>query len=307
MVGWEQASRLVKFSDLPLDSPLGGPPTLPVCHCRREFNALYTIGEFSGLTGLSVKTLRFYHQKGLLIPSIVDQESGYRYYDGKNVDTARVIRRLRNLEFSIAEITQLLVEHDDDADILAYLRTRRDVLAGRIQNDRDLVKILNQIVENEEEARKIMSESDYQVVLKNLNTILIAGYRMTGRYEDIGKGFSKVGSAMGFNIKGRPLGLFYDAEYKEEGADFEACMPVKRKKQAKEVNVREIEGGAAFALLHRGPYAGISRSYEKLMEHVKAQGKTIIRPVREVYIKGPGMIFKGNPEKYLTEIQMLIG
>jgi DNA-binding transcriptional MerR regulator len=43
---------------------------------------MFTIGEFSKVTGLSVKTLRFYHEEGLLVPTSVDDATGYRYYDG---------------------------------------------------------------------------------------------------------------------------------------------------------------------------------------------------------------------------------
>ncbi|MFT7616807.1 MAG: DNA-binding transcriptional MerR regulator [Planctomycetota bacterium] len=267
---------------------------------------MFSIGEFSGLTSLSVKTLRYYHEKGLLLPSTIDEETGYRYYNASCVDRARVILRLKALGFSIVEITKLLDDFDDDGDILEYLRNRREILAGRIQNDREIIKTLNHIVETEEEARMIMSESKFEIVEKTLEPQLIAGFRMTGQYKDIGKGFSKVGSAMGFNIKGKALGLFYDAEYKEDGADLEACMPVRKHKDAKGVDVREIPGGRATTLLHSGPYDTIGRSYEKIMKHTKDLGLTIIRPSREVYIKGPGMIFKGNPEKYITEIQLLV-
>jgi effector-binding domain-containing protein len=39
---------------------------------------------------------------------------------------------------------------------------------------------------------------------------------------------------------------------------------------------------------------------------VKEKGYTVVSPTREVYLKGPGMIFKGNPRKYVTEIQFPI-
>ena len=45
---------------------------------------MFTIGEFSKITGLSVKTLRFYHEEGLLTPRAVDPSSGYREVDPKN-------------------------------------------------------------------------------------------------------------------------------------------------------------------------------------------------------------------------------
>jgi len=42
---------------------------------------MFSIGEFSKITGWTVKTLRFYHEQGVLAPSYIDEETGYRYYD----------------------------------------------------------------------------------------------------------------------------------------------------------------------------------------------------------------------------------
>ncbi len=52
---------------------------------------MFSIGEFSKVTGLTVKTLRFYHEQGLLDPTHIDPETGYRYYGPAKVETARVI------------------------------------------------------------------------------------------------------------------------------------------------------------------------------------------------------------------------
>jgi effector-binding domain-containing protein len=70
--------------------------------------------------------------------------------------------------------------------------------------------------------------------------------------------------------------------------------------------VRELPGGRCVALLHQGPYEELGRSYAKILDYVKQKGYEFEMPTREVYIKGPGMIFKGNPRKYLTEIQLLL-
>jgi len=50
----------------------------------------YSIGEFSQITGLSVKTLRFYHEKGILLPSSVDEATGYRFYQPDKIEKARI-------------------------------------------------------------------------------------------------------------------------------------------------------------------------------------------------------------------------
>src|ERR1041384_8070681 len=95
----------------------------------------YSIGEFSQVTGLSIKTLRFYHEKGILVPSSVDEASGYRFYDAGKVEKARVIMRLRQMEFSLEDIAAVLAECDDEADILNYLARQKQFLQQRIRED----------------------------------------------------------------------------------------------------------------------------------------------------------------------------
>lgn len=51
---------------------------------------IFSIGEFSQISGLSLKTLRFYDEKGLLKPAQVDPSTGYRFYDPAAADRARV-------------------------------------------------------------------------------------------------------------------------------------------------------------------------------------------------------------------------
>jgi effector-binding domain-containing protein len=83
-------------------------------------------------------------------------------------------------------------------------------------------------------------------------------------------------------------------------------MPIRKGKAQGGIAVRELPGGRCVALVHKGPYEQISRSYAKILGYIKDKGYEITMPTREVYLKGPGMIFKGNPRNYLTEIQILV-
>jgi DNA-binding transcriptional MerR regulator len=74
-----------------------------------------TVGDFSRITHLSVKTLRHYHEVGLLEPATVNPSTGYRYYSGEQIPTAQVIRRLRDLEMPVGEVKAVL----DAPDALA--------------------------------------------------------------------------------------------------------------------------------------------------------------------------------------------
>ena len=265
---------------------------------------IYSIGEFSQVTGLSVKTLRFYHERGILIPSSVDDATGYRFYDATKVEKARVIMRLRQMEFSIEDIATVLGECTDEADILSHLERQKNVLQQRIQEDRDIVRSLNEIIVREKSARPILEAGNFAVEEKTFAPVLIAGIRMKGKYPDIGVGFAQLGKAVGRYICGKPLSLYYDGEYRDGDADFEPCFPIRKEVTVDGVNVRTLPGGRGFTLVHRGPYDQLGRSYAKILRHANERKLTLALPTREVYVKGPGMIFRGNPKNYLTEIQL---
>lgn len=152
-----------------------------------------------------------------------------------------------------------------------------------------------------------MENANLEVEEKTLEPLLLAGVRMKGKYSDCGKGFALLGRKLGRYLSGKPFCLYYDGEYREADADFEACFPVRPgANDAEGISIRELPGGPCVALTHQGPYEELGRSYEKIFSYIQARGYKALLPSREVYLKGPGMIFKGNPKKYLTEIQIPI-
>src|ERR1700750_2386397 len=74
-----------------------------------------TIGDFSRASHRSVKTLRPYHEVGLLEPSEVDPDNGYRYYSDDQIPLAQVIRRLRGLQMPVADVKSVLAAPDPEA------------------------------------------------------------------------------------------------------------------------------------------------------------------------------------------------
>ncbi len=265
-------------------------------------NASYNIGEFSQVTGLSVKTLRFYHEKGMLIPNSVDAATGYRHYDAGQVEKARVIMRLRQMEFSINDIITVLGECNDEAGILNYLEQQKNVLQQRIQEDREIVRALNDIITREKSARRIIEAGRYAVEEKACAPMLVAGLRMKGKYSDCGAGFARLVKAVGRHICGKPMCLYYDGEYREDNADFEPCFPIRKEVAVEGLTLRTLPGGRSLTLIHRGPYDQLGRSYARILQQMRERKLTVVLPTREIYLKGPGLIFKGNPNNYLTEI-----
>lgn len=269
----------------------------------------FSIGEFSKASGLTIKTLRFYHERGLLVPARVEVGSGYRFYDKRNLNTAKIISVLRELEFSLDDIQSFLEEgsHGDET-VLEYLERRKSQVQDRIKTQRSILARLDQIIVQEKENLKVWDSSGFKIEERELEPMLIGGFRMKGRYSEIGDGFGKLGKSLWRQIGGPAMSLFFDDEYREENADFEPFFPLKKrtKKNIDGISVRELEGGKAVCLKHRGDYQGIGRSYGKLFEYLKNQGLERFIPSREVYLKGPGLFFRGNPAKYLTEIQIIV-
>jgi len=265
----------------------------------------FSIGEFSKITSLTIKSLRLYHEKGILIPSEIDEFTKYRYYDKVNYETALSIKILRKFDFTLAEIKEILDECDDESNLLEQLQSKFSQIQMKIIRYKEISNSLENTITMEKE-NKMKTEENFEIENKEVKTILIAGYKMKGKYSDIGKGFSLLSKKFGRYINGKPLGLYYDGEYKEDEASFEACIPIRKGKEEEEFSVRELKGGKCFVLIHKGPYENLTESYIKLYTYVNEKGCKKILPTREVYIKGPGMIFKGNPKNYLTEIQIFI-
>ena len=73
------------------------------------------IGEFARRSRLSLKALRLYDERGVLVPARVDQGSGYRYYDTAQLDQARLVVMMRQLQLPLAAVRELLACDRADA------------------------------------------------------------------------------------------------------------------------------------------------------------------------------------------------
>jgi DNA-binding transcriptional MerR regulator len=268
---------------------------------------IYSIGEFSRISNLSIKALRLYHEKELLVPSAVDKVSGYRYYDKRNVERALIITRLREMDFSLGDIGEMLSDVDEEDEVVDFFERKAAEILRKIDRQKQIVRTLRSIIKSEKENRMSQNAHEFSVEEKDVDTILMAGVRFRGKYSDCGEAFGKIGKVMGPTICGKAFNLYYEKEYKEDNVDMESGMPIRKGKVAEGVSVRELQGCRCVCLIHKGPYDTLGRSYEKIMGYIKEKGYTYELPTREVYLKGPGMIFAGKPENYLTEIQFPIG
>ncbi|WP_196246259.1 MerR family transcriptional regulator [Lacticaseibacillus zhaodongensis] len=114
----------------------------------------YSISEFSALTGVSERTLRYYHSLGLLKPTVA--ANGYREFSSADADRMQLIQFYTAAGFSLAAVGELL--QDDEATRLAKLRVQRTKLL-RQQNDLAvLIAQVDSTIANQEDEQ--MSDSE---------------------------------------------------------------------------------------------------------------------------------------------------
>lgn len=265
----------------------------------------YQIGDFSTISRLTIKTLRYYHESGILTPSRVDEESGYRYYDEENLQQARIIQELKDLDFPLKDIKEILGQCSDDADMVALAAKRHDEITEKIARYGEIQKKLEAFIKQARQTEEGRANCpDAQIVTKMVPDMLVASIRFTGRYEDVGAAFRRLVRLCGRHASGSSLSLYYDNEYRDSDADIEACVPVRAAVEGAGVTCRTLPGGRVVSFIHQGPYEQIGDSYKVLIDHTIRDRLCVKGPSREVYLRGPGMIIPRSPKKYLTEIQM---
>lgn len=110
---------------------------------------LLAIGRFARLSGLSVGALRHYDELDLLRPAEVDRFTGYRRYRRDQLELARTIARLRDLEVPIDEIRELLGS-DDPAERRRRLAAHRSRIEARTYRLQYLLHVLGRLSEGRE-------------------------------------------------------------------------------------------------------------------------------------------------------------
>src|SRR6185436_12696987 len=95
----------------------------------------YTVKKLAKMSGVSVRTLHFYDETGLLKPAFYG-ENGYRFYDDAQLLTLQQILFYRELGFELKEIKRILSQADFEN--VAALESHRQVLEKNVTRTRSL-------------------------------------------------------------------------------------------------------------------------------------------------------------------------
>ena len=264
---------------------------------------MFKIGDFSGLTQVPVKTLRYYDEIGLLKPVEVDRFTGYRYYSASQLPRLNRILALKDLGFSLEDIGKALDENLPLDELRGMLRLRRAEQHNRVAEEQErLARVERRLTQIEKEG----GVTNYEVVVKRLNAQWVASVRdVIPAYQDIGRLFGELyGYVARLGAAGVPGATWHDDGYKEQDVDAEAFVYLKgRVPETDRVKVRELAAADVASVVHKGAFIRLCDAYNAIMQWIEANGYSVAGPSREIYLHCPQPV-RQDDESCVTEIQV---
>jgi DNA-binding transcriptional MerR regulator/effector-binding domain-containing protein len=246
-----------------------------------------TIGDFSKATHLSVGTLRHYHHIGLLEPTGVDPETGYRRYATGQIPAAQVIRRFRALDMPLEEIQAVLSAPDlqaRDRLIAAHLARMEASLARTQQAVASLRDLLEHRAAPPPVGHRRADETLAAAISENIG-VADALLWYQGALGELHATLA----AQGVRADGDPGGIFASELFADERGRATVFIPCNGQvRPMGRVTRMTVPAAELATIVHSGPHDGIDRAYGTLAAYVTDHELAVDGPLREYYLVGPG-------------------
>ena len=118
------------------------------------------IKEFAALAGVSVRTLHYYDEIGLLKPSVVDKQNGYRFYDKECLIRMQEILFYRELDFPLKDIQMILSSPNYDKQ--TALEEQKQLLTLKKERLERLIKAIDGAMKGEDLTMNVFDNSEFQ-------------------------------------------------------------------------------------------------------------------------------------------------
>jgi DNA-binding transcriptional MerR regulator/effector-binding domain-containing protein len=258
-----------------------------------------TIGEFSRATHLSVKTLRHYHEVGLLEPSFVNPGNGYRHYVEAQIPVAQVIRRLRDLEMPVADV-RAVVAAPDSAVRNALIAAHLDRLETDLARTREAVSSLRNLITRPATALEVEHRTVPPVPAIAIHDVVDRGDIVSWWQGALGELHANV-AAQRLTRTGPSAGVYEGDLYLHGRGAATVFIPVDDAARAIGRVQPVVVPAAELAIAtHRGAHDDVDITYGALAAHVSAHELSVDGPLREIYVQGPPDT--PDPVDWVTEI-----
>lgn len=274
-----------------------------VC-CERE-DTMFRIGEFSKLTQVSIRMLRYYDEKGLLKPAEIDPWTGYRMYSVDQIPILNKIIYLRDSGFNVAEIATALENDNFMKEQLEkkYLEIERNIQAEQFK--------LQKIETAKKELLYGKNEMHYNLSIKSIPSYQVLSLRrVIPNYYAEGKLWEELAGFVDrecIDFSCDTFSIYHDESYRERDVDVELCVPVKKAGKSQGAFVfRQTEPVPMMACtMVYGEFSNIAEAYINFAKWIEENSQyKMSGPDRQIVHRGPWN--EEDPQKYLTEIQIPI-
>lgn len=249
---------------------------------------LMSIGTLSRASLVSIKTLRTYHEQGLLVPASVDPATGYRSYRVSQLADAQIIKRLRDLDVPLRQVAEVVRARDPDIT--------REVLAAHAAVMQDRLDEMTRVVAELQRSIDLPSSHTPVHVRHEPDTTALAVVGTVAAPEEysgfLGDAYRRLYAALQYvdaSMVGASAALYpptFDGDPEQVTAylPISAPCPVPQPVLDTGVHLTLVPGTTCAVLTHSGSYATIADTYRQLGAWVARHATSLDGPVREHYV-----------------------
>lgn len=266
---------------------------------------MFKIGEFSKLTQVSIRMLRYYDETGLLKPAKIDEWTGYRMYSVEQIPILNRIVYLRDSGFNVSEIAAAL-SNKDDRLLLKQLDAKYAEIERAIQDEQEK---LRKITFAKKEILEPKNEIHYQITIKEIPSYKVLSLRriIPDYYGEgaLWRELSDFAKKHQISISSNTFSIYHDKEYKETDVDVELCAPVEKPGTSSGwFTFRKTEPIPSMACtMVYGDFSNIAGAYTVFAKWLQDHSQyEMCGNTRQIVHRGPWN--ECNPEKYLVELQI---
>ena len=268
------------------------------------------IGEFSRLTRVPAKTLRYYDEIDLFKPATYNLETGYRFYTVEQLPRLYRIVALKGLGISLDQIRHLLEEELSSEEIRGMLKMKRVEILNKLEEESLRLMFLEAYLRQLDNETGLVK---YNVILKPTDPIRVASVRgIMPKLEQIGDIVGDYLSALHNHLQehqavqtGAHFHIYHDEELKDKHLDIEIAVPIAEDiPESDRVCVRTVEPVSQMACtVHHGPFVNMLRANVAIMQWISDNNYHVVGPYREVYLQYEP---EGDQVGCVTEVQFPI-
>jgi DNA-binding transcriptional MerR regulator len=263
------------------------------------------IGDFSRSGRVTIKTLRYWDEIGLLKPDFVNRDNGYRFYSPEKLAVVHQIQQMKELGLYLEDIAEVLKKGREKNRWIDLLKSRRQSLVEELQLCQTTITKIDRMIElaeKEETMSTIEIRELPEVVVASMRTKIPSYSALFSVVPPMGETMKKQGA-----VCRKPeycFNIYHDGEYREKDIDVEICEAVvEARGDGDGVIYKKIPAvRTAAVIMHKGPYEDLGKSYSAVFSWIEDNRYIIDGNPRESFIDG--IWNKEDPQQWRTEIEV---